>query len=63
MAKAETLAERIEKVRAEADAFIDAKAAELKAEFDSIPVGALRVQLTRGSGCACAVVKRLLEEN
>jgi len=63
MAKAETLAERIEKVRAEADAFIDAKAAELKAEFESIPLGALRIQLTRGIACSCAVAKRLLEEN
>ena len=63
MAKAETLAERIEKVRADAEAYIDARAAELKAEFDSIPLGALRAQLTRGNGCACAVVERLLEGN
>jgi hypothetical protein len=57
------LASRIKSARAEAEAFIDAKTQELKNSPDGalLPIGILRQQITRHSGCACAVVLDLLE--
>jgi hypothetical protein len=60
---APSLADRIKSARAEAEAFIDLKVAELKNSPDGaiLPLGVLRQQVTRHSRCACAVVLNLLE--
>jgi hypothetical protein len=59
---APSLADRIKAARAEAEAFIDQKVAELKAGDGALlPIGVLRQQVTRHSRCACAVVLKLLE--
>jgi hypothetical protein len=56
-------AARIQQLRAEADAFIDAKAEELKAESPGVPIGVLRNILTnRAFGCQCQAVLNLLEQ-
>jgi hypothetical protein len=61
---ATSLADRIKQARAEADAFIDAKTAELKATPDGalLPIGVLRQMITRGDRCACAVALSILEK-
>lgn len=49
-----SLKEQIEQVRAEAEAFIDAKAEELRKATPGVPVGVLRMMITnRAPGCAC----------
>lgn len=49
-----SLAERIALLRAETDAFIDARAALLKEDAPGVPVGVLRNLITnRAPGCAC----------
>jgi len=59
-----SLAERLKQARAEADAFIDAKTAELKASPDGklLPIGVLRQMITRGERCACAVALSIILE-
>jgi hypothetical protein len=58
-----SLAERIKQARAEADAFIDLKAAELKAgDGKKSPIGVLRQMITRGDSCQCRAALRLLDE-
>src|SRR5437870_4332237 len=48
------LDERIEKLRAEIDAFIDARAEEVKKTCDGVPVDVIRNLITaRGGGCQC----------
>lgn len=61
--KEQTLAERIEQARQEAEAFIDAKVAELKASADgrTQPIGALKLMITRGDTCACRIALRLIQ--
>jgi hypothetical protein len=54
---------RIDLARAEADQFIDALAAKLKTEYPNQPVASIRLMLTRGEHCACAVALRLMEKN
>ena len=58
-----TFAERIEQMRAECEAYIDCKAAELKATPDGakLPILVLRMTLTGQDSCSCRVAKRLLE--
>jgi len=60
-----SLAERLKQARAEADAFIDAKTAELKASPDGklLPIGVLRQMITRGERCACVVALALLAKD
>lgn len=57
-----SLLERIHAFRVELDAFIDAKAAELKASRDgsSLPIFDLRHMLTRGESCLCRAAARML---
>src|SRR5438034_511049 len=48
------LDERIEKLRAEIDAFIDARAEEVKKTCEGVPVDVIRNLITaRGGGCQC----------
>jgi hypothetical protein len=63
MAK-QSLAERIRQTCAEADAYIDQRAAAIKATPDgqNQPLPVLRQMLTRGSGCACRVALHLMEQ-
>jgi hypothetical protein len=60
-----TLAQRIEAIRDELEAFLDAKVAILKASPDgaSQPLADLRHMITRGDSCLCRIVQRLLEES
>lgn len=54
MLKQKSLPDRIKEVQAEAEAFIDAKAAELKKQFPELPLSVLRrdVEL-KAWGCPC----------
>jgi hypothetical protein len=54
---------RIELARQEADQFIDALAAKLKTENPNQPLGSIRLMLTQGNQCRCAVALRLMEKN
>lgn len=49
------LEERLAAIHSELQAFIDAKAAELKAGpcGDGVPIGVLRGLITRNEGCLC----------
>jgi hypothetical protein len=56
----EDLRSRIESIRAEADAFLDAKAEELKAQTPGVPLQILRNIITnRSFGCQCQAILNL----
>jgi hypothetical protein len=56
----EDLTSRIGAIRAEADAFIDAKAEELKAQTPGVPLQILRNIITnRSFGCQCQAILNL----
>lgn len=56
------LDERIRATCAEAEAFVDAKAAELKKQFEGLPVAMLRRDLTnKAPGCVCKQALAILE--
>lgn len=63
-APAPDLAGEILRLRAQVEAFIDAKVAELKRSESgrSLPVDVLRQTLTHGSGCLCTVAMHILAE-
>jgi hypothetical protein len=53
----QTLSEKIVALRAEADAFLEAKAKELAVESPGVPVGVLRNLIAaRAPGCRCLQV-------
>jgi len=55
----QTLNERIAALRAEAEAFLDEKAAQLARETPGVPVGVLRNLIAaRAPGCSCLQVLR-----
>ena len=55
----QTLNERIVALRAEAEAFLDAKAAQLAKEAPGVPVGVLRNLIAAPApGCSCLQVLR-----
>ncbi|MGN8547820.1 hypothetical protein ACQPTN_24855 [Bradyrhizobium sp. 13971] len=57
-----SLAERIGEFRAELDAWIDGKAAELKEDTPGVPVGVLRnLLIARAGTCQCQAVQDMLE--
>jgi len=63
MPKPKTLPERITEFRAELDAFLDAKAADIKKNCPGVPVEVLRHMMTnRSFGCQCQAVQNL-EQN
>jgi hypothetical protein len=54
-----TLSERIVALRAEAEALLEAKAAQLAEESPGVPVGVLRNLIAaRAPGCSCLQVLR-----
>jgi hypothetical protein len=59
-----SLAEKLKQARAEAEAFIDLKTAELKATPDAalLPIGVLRQMITRHDRCACSAALALLKD-
>lgn len=61
-----SLAERIEQIRAETEAFIESKVAELKASPEGrlLPIDWLRADLRRRTGgdCNCKCVSAILEQ-
>jgi hypothetical protein len=57
------LEDRIRAFREELDAFIDAKAAAIKAETPGVPQAVIRNILTnRSFGCSCQAVLNILEQ-
>jgi hypothetical protein len=57
------LIDRITEIRAEADAWIDSRAAELKKQHEGLPIQVLRNLLTnRAGGCQCQAVHNILEQ-
>lgn len=46
--------DRVKAFRAELDAWIDARAAEITKECPGVPIGSIRNSITRGLGCQCA---------
>jgi hypothetical protein len=61
LVKIPTLPERIELLRADIDAFIDARVEAERASCPGIPAGALRNMLVRGS-CQCEAYLQLTKE-
>jgi hypothetical protein len=57
--KPQPLDERVRNFRAELDAFIDARVAEIKKTCPGVPEGVLRNTLTRGM-CQCGVVLEIM---
>lgn len=53
--KQSALADRLRQARIDADAFIDAKAAEMKKDFPTLPVQSLRMEIARGCPCVAAL--------
>lgn len=47
------LDERIKNLRADLDAFIDARIAEIRKTCEGVPPESVRISLTRGMGCQC----------
>jgi len=52
--KSPSLEERINSLRADADAFIDARVAVIAKECPGVPAASIRNSITRGMGCQCA---------
>ena len=60
----DSLRERIEQIRADADAFLNEKAAELSKATPGVPLLVLRNMLTnRAYGCTCRAVLNNLDGN
>jgi hypothetical protein len=58
------LDERIRATCAEAEAFVDAKAAELKKQFEGLPIALLRRGLeNKAPGCVCKQALAILVDN
>ena len=54
------LAARVEQVRAEANAYIDMRAADLKREIQGVPISVLRMEIVAGfRNCPCASILHL----
>ena len=60
--KPQSLSERIKAIRAEANALIDTRAAEMAKQYPGVPVGSHRNMITRGIGCACVAALLVAEE-
>ena len=59
-----TLSEKIVALRAEAEAFLDAKAAQLAEESPGVPIGVLRNLIAaRAPGCSCLQVLRQVDND
>lgn len=57
MLKSKSLAERIVEIQAEANAFLDEKAAELSRQYPTVPLVAMRRDLEmKAEGCPCRQV-------
>jgi hypothetical protein len=59
------LDERIDNLRADLDAWIDARVAEEMKRCPGVPAGVIRQTMTRGLGCQCAAyleIKRADDE-
>jgi hypothetical protein len=57
------LDERVRQIRAELDAFIDARVAAIKPGCPGIPDGVIRNLITRGSACQCAAYLDIKEKD
>lgn len=64
LSKTQPLEERIRSTCAEAEAFVDAKAAEQKKLFEGLPLATLRRHFeNRAPGCVCKQALAILEES
>jgi hypothetical protein len=58
------LEERIQNIRADIDAFIDAKVADTAKECPGVPAGVIRNVLTaRAGACQCAIYTSLTKDD
>jgi hypothetical protein len=57
--KAMPLEDRIAALRAEIDAYIDARITEIRKTCEGVPAETIRQSLTRGMGCQCATYLEL----
>lgn len=57
--KQQPLDERIRTLRADLDAAIDERAAQIAKDCPGVPVGVIRNSITRGMGCQCAAYLEL----
>jgi hypothetical protein len=53
MKVAKSIEERIKDAMADANAFIDKRAAEVAKLTPGVPLASIRISITRGIGCAC----------
>jgi len=56
------LAARIEKVKADCDAYIQGKAEELKKTCPGIPIDVLRQTISGRGQCLCGIAQHLIEQ-
>ncbi len=60
--EADQLRAKIAEIEAAAEKLVADKAAEIKAVCEPVPLGVIKQQITGGSNCACAILKKLLLE-
>lgn len=62
MKVAKGIDERIREAMADANAYIDKRAAEVAKTCPGVPLGSIRNTITRGIGCACAAALQIAED-
>ncbi len=60
--EAEILRDKIAEIKAAAEKLVADKAAEIKLVCDNVPLEVIKQQITAGSHCACAILRRLMLE-
>ncbi|RZM98715.1 hypothetical protein CWO91_36825 [Bradyrhizobium genosp. SA-3] len=63
MKVAKSVEERIREAMADANAYIDKRAAEVAKTCPGVPLGSIRNSITRGIRCACAAALLIAEES
>jgi hypothetical protein len=56
------LAAKLRAAREAADAYLDARAAEIAKQSPGVPVGIIRQTISRGGNCPCSYALNLLDE-
>jgi len=62
MKVAKSVEERIREAMADANAYIDKRAAQVAKTCPGVPLGSIRNSITRGVGCACAAALLIAED-
>lgn len=61
--KSPSLEERVEKLRADLDVFIDERVAAIAKECPGVPAASIRNSITRGVTCQCALYLSLKRQD